>query len=100
VHAWLSDFNDRRKSDCWPSLAQSLGLPDNHPSLCERDAWKACVSNLSVEIAADTPPTGLIHWKVHRSSKCELVPEGDGMVLLDFTPEGACRSIENFAHWN
>lgn len=100
VHAWLDSVDKERVANDWPSVARRLGLSRDHSSLSEPELWGDCIDGLSIAIAADTPSTAIVHWTLHGSSQCDLMPVGDGMLLLDFTPEGACRSIESFPHWN
>ncbi|MEX2650265.1 MAG: AraC family transcriptional regulator [Alphaproteobacteria bacterium] len=98
VHAWVRSFRERLARGDADFIVQCLGMPDSLPVL--RDMRPDVLAHgMHLKVLADTPSTALVHWGLHGTGTGQAAPSCDGILHLGFSPDGACRAVENYPHW-
>lgn len=101
VKSWVRTLWSLTPAADTASLIQLLNMPASHPAIRSGNLKQLCERKISLEVLADTPSMGLVHWAFAEAddSDCAM-PAGNGVFHLTFTPEGTCRSLHNYSQWN
>lgn len=99
VHGWLERFRQSIAQGRLQRLMDELDVPAELRAIPGRRAHGHWLGDVVLDVLADTPSTALVRWRLPRVPGESAELTGDGILVLEFAPDGQCQRKDNYFHW-